>query len=240
MSYVMHVDVIMAAERGITQNEWLDSKHSFSFGSYHNLKRLNFGTLRVFNDDIVQPGKGFGTHAHENMEIVTIVLEGALEHKDSQGNHGILKPGDVQRMTAGTGIEHSEFNASQEKPLRFLQIWVYPKERNLQPGYEQKTIPLQKNSLQKIVAETPSETTLSIHQDATFYLGQFDSQQTIVHTTKSRKHCDYIFVIDGELALGDHLLKSGDSAEVTESDRLEMQTLESTKVLLIEVNVNTL
>ncbi|NGX47430.1 MAG: putative quercetin 2,3-dioxygenase, partial [Chlamydiae bacterium] len=138
MSYVMHVDVIASEERGITQNDWLDSKHTYSFGRYHNLSRLNFGTLRVFNDDIVQPGKGFAIHSHENMEIITIVLDGALEHKDNKGNHGILKPGDVQRMTAGTGIEHSEFNASQEEPVHFLQIWVYPKERDLKPSYEQK------------------------------------------------------------------------------------------------------
>ena len=240
MSYVMHVDVIASEERGITQNDWLDSKHTYSFGRYHNLSRLNFGTLRVFNDDIVQPGKGFAIHSHENMEIITIVLDGALEHKDNKGNHGILKPGDVQRMTAGTGIEHSEFNASQEEPVHFLQIWVYPKERDLKPSYEQKNFVLEKNTLKKIVSPVFSEDALFIHQDAVFFLGQFDAEKTIQHALKSRKHGDYVFVIDGKLALGDNVLQKCDSAQITQIDTLEMRTLEPTKILLIEVGVNTL
>jgi redox-sensitive bicupin YhaK (pirin superfamily) len=240
MSYVMHVDVIASEERGSTETDWLLSKHTYSFGSYHNLKRLNFGTLRVFNDDVVKPGKGFDTHRHQNMEIITLVLDGQLKHRDSHGNEGILAAGDVQRMTAGSGIEHSEFNNSQTNPVRFLQVWVYPKQRDLTPSYEQKKIETSHNTLTKIVAETPSETGLAIHQDATFYLGNFDAGQTVSHRIKSRAHGDYLFIIDGEVQLDDKLLKSGDSAQVTQLDTLEMQTKAATKFLLIEVSVNTL
>jgi len=240
MSYVMQVDVINSDERGCTETEWLLSKHTYSFGSYHNLKRLNFGTLRVFNDDIVQPGKGFGTHGHQNMEIITIVLDGKLEHKDSKGNLGTLEPGDIQRMTAGSGIEHSEYNGSKEDSARFLQIWVYPNQRNLEPAYEQKNFALEDNTLKKIVSETPDLAALSINQDASFYLGKFDAGQTIQHKIRSKAHGDYIFIIEGEVALGDKVLKAGDSAQVTQLDTLEMQTLSKAKFLLIEVSVNTL
>jgi len=236
----MQVDVINSDERGCTETEWLLSKHTYSFGSYHNLKRLNFGTLRVFNDDIVQPGKGFGTHGHQNMEIITIVLDGKLEHKDSKGNLGTLEPGDIQRMTAGSGIEHSEYNGSKENPARILQIWVYPNQRNLEPGYEQKKIALEDNTLKKIVSDTPDLEALAINQDASFYLGKFDAGQTIQHKIRSKAHGDYIFIIEGEVALGDKVLKAGDSAQVTQLDTLEMQTLSKAKLLLIEVSVNTL
>ncbi|MDN3506842.1 MAG: pirin family protein [Simkaniaceae bacterium] len=241
MSYTtMQVDVINSEERGCTETEWLLSKHTYSFGSYHNLKRLNFGTLRVFNDDIVQPGKGFGTHTHQNMEIITIVLDGKLEHKDSKGNEGTLEPGDIQRMTAGSGIEHSEYNGSKEDPARFLQIWVYPKERNLEPSYEQKNIALEDNTLTQIVSERPRSEALTIHQDASFFLGTFDANQTIQHKIRSKAHGVYIFLIGGEVELGDKILKAGDSAQITQLDTLELQTLKKAKLLLIEVSVNTL
>ncbi|NGX38311.1 MAG: putative quercetin 2,3-dioxygenase [Chlamydiae bacterium] len=242
MSYVMQVDRIDSEERGVTQNEWLQSKHTYSFGNYYNLKRLNFGTLSVFNDDIVEPGKGFKAHRHDNMEIITIVLDGALEHRDSSGHHGILKVGDVQRMTAGTGIEHSENNASLDTKAHFLQIWIYPQERDLEPGYELKTFTDEtfKNTLFPIISNIHSETALFIHQDATFYMGHFDANQTIQHRPSSKKYGDYLFVIEGEVQLGDSRFKAGDSAQITQTDQIEMQAKTASKILLIEVSVNTL
>ena len=242
MGFVMQVDVIDSENRGTTETDWLLSKHTYSFGRYHNLNRLNFGTLRVFNDDVVKPGKGFSTHRHENMEIITIVLSGALEHKDSAGNHGVIKPGDVQRMTAGSGIEHSEFNASKDEEVHFLQIWVYPEKRDLTPSYEQKNFSseLFHNKLIPIASRVSGENTLTVHQDATFYRGDFDAGQTLIHKPRSKSHGDYLFVIEGELKVGDTVLKTGDSAQITRADHIEGQALESSKVLLIEVNINTL
>ena len=242
MGYVMHIDVINSAERGVTHTDWLYSLHTYSFGQYQNLKRINFGTLRVVNEDTVEPGKGFGTHPHDNMEIVTIVLEGALEHKDSKGNHGVIKAGDVQRMTAGSGIQHSEFNASKDEKVHFLQIWIYPEKRNLEPGYEQKSFDKAKfkNTLYPIVSKIPSEQNLSIHQDATFYLGDFDKGLAVKHPLRTKKHGNYLLVIEGEVALGDITLGKGDSAQITEADAIEMKVLEKAKILLIEVSVSTL
>lgn len=241
MSYVMNVDYISSEDRGSTQTEWLESRHTYSFGHYHNLKRINFGTLRVFNDDLIKPARGFDTHSHENMEIITIVLEGSLEHKDSKGNQGILRPGDVQRMTAGTGIHHSEKNPSQDQTLHLLQIWIYPSERDLSPSYEQKNFSAETfhNTFKQIVSSKPSESSVFIHQDATFFLGEFEEGQIITHVPRSRKHGDYIFVIDGLIQIGDLTLKKGDSAQVTQIDSLEIKTLSKAKVLLIEVNVVT-
>ena len=143
----MRISVQRSAERGSTELGWLHSRHSFSFGNYFNSKRMGFGLLRVLNDDIVEPGKGFGTHFHDNSEIVSIVLEGALEHRDSMGNHGIIKAGEVQIISAGTGISHSEFNHSGREKVSFLQIWAMPKELNTAPSYEQKKFDLKKNEL---------------------------------------------------------------------------------------------
>jgi len=238
MAYVMHVEKIPSEERGITENEWLNSKHTFSFGQYYNTKRLNFGTLRVFNDDVIQPGKGFGMHSHDNMEVVTIVLSGVLEHRDSQGNIGQIKSGEIQRMTAGSGIKHSEYNASQTEPVHLLQIWVYPKERNLSPEYEQKSYKIVKNFFTKVISQ--NDGVMKINQDAEFLLGEFDAGHTIKYEPKSLMHGDYIFVIDGQIQLGGRVLKKGDSAQVTQVDQIEMQAEAPSKILLIEVDVNTL
>lgn len=239
----MLIDKIASEERGITSAKWLNSKHTYSFGNYYNLSRLNFGTLRVFNEDIIQPSRGFELHPHENMEIVTIVLQGQLEHTDSKGNTGFLKAGDVQRMTAGTGIEHSEKNASKEEPLHLLQVWIYPNERNLSPSYEQRNFPLDgfHNAFKQIVSSRPSASALTIHQDVTFYLGHFDTGQTLFHVPRNKKHGEYVFVIEGALNLAEGIvLHHGDSAQVTKIDSLEIQTLLPTKILIIEVNTNTL
>lgn len=242
MGSTTNLDVILSNERGLTENEWLISRHTYSFGRYYNLKRLNFGTLRVFNDDVIQPGRGFGTHPHDNMEIITIVLEGALQHKDSKGNEGVLKAGDVQRMTAGSGIEHSEFNASKKRPLRLLQIWIYPEERDLIPAYEQKHFSAEalQNQFKKIVGKSSASDELTIHQDASFYLGHFDANQDASHQLKSPKHGAYLFVVDGMIQLGDRTFNGGDSVQITGGDKIELMTKDQSKLLLIEVGINTL
>ncbi len=244
----MQVDVIHSEERGLTQTEWLNSRHSYSFGQYFNLNRLNFGTLRVFNDDIVEPGKGFGTHVHENMEIVTIVLSGILQHKDSKGNRGILKAGDVQRMTAGSGIKHSEMNGSKKEKVHFLQIWIHPEKRGLEPNYEQKNFPPEcfNDSFYPIVTQAPlpsikgEQEPLKIHQDATFYLGYFDPKRTIEHITRKKNRGVYLFVIEGKIAVGNQTLSRGDSAQITQSEAVQIETMALSKILLIEVDINTL
>lgn len=237
----MHMDKIPSEERGVTQNSWLNSRHTYSFGQYHNLQRLNFGTLRVFNDDIVAPGKGFSTHAHDNMEIITIVLKGSLEHKDSAGNQGVLKAYDVQRMTAGKGIKHSEINPSKSQELHFLQIWVYPEARDLEPSYQQKTFSSEelKNRLCPIVVPIESQDSIFIHQDARIYLGHLEEAMSVSHCPRTKKHGDYLFVIEGEVEVGGQNLKEGDSAQITNGDVFEIISLKEAKLLLIEVSVNT-
>lgn len=239
MAYIMHVEKIAAEHRGITKTDWLQSHHTYSFGLYQDPKRVNFGTLRVFNDDRVQPGKGFNTHSHNNMEIVTVVLSGSLKHKDSQGNEGILQPGDVQRMTAGSGIQHSEYNASETEPLHFLQIWIYPEKQNLAPGYQQKNFSskMYHNTFLPIVTQSQSEIALHIHQQATFYLGQFDQDHAVTHHLRSKNSGIYCFVIEGEIKIGGNILKQGDSAQISEVETLKISPSLPSKILMIEVNL---
>lgn len=237
----MEVELIASDERGVTETPWLLSHHSFSFGSYYNLKRINFGTLRVLNDDIVQPAKGFPLHHHDNMEIVTIVLEGALQHKDSAGHEGVITAGQVQRMSAGRGISHSEYNASTTEKVHFLQIWVFPRDRDLEPSYEQKSFTTADlhNQLYPIVKSVPGERALLIHQDATFYLGHIDAGKKVTHPLPKNKGA-YLFVIKGKLGLGDKLMKTGDAAQITLSDAVDLTTIERSEVLLIEVGLGAL
>jgi len=242
MHSVMEIEIIRSSDRGRTESEWLESRHLFSFGQYHNLQRINFGTLRVFNEDIVKPGKGFATHAHDNMEIVTIVLKGELKHKDNLGNEMILKKGDVQRMSAGSGIKHSEYNNSSTKKAHFLQIWVYPEERDMAPSYEQKHFtPKQlKNALFPIVSKIPEDRGLTIHQTATFFRADLDEGQGFVYTPVSKGNGDFLFVMGGEIALGDKVLKEGDTALISHPEQVQIEALCSSKILLIEVGLLTL
>lgn len=238
----MNIELIASSERGVTETPWLYSQHSFSFGNYYNLKRLNFGTLRVLNEDVVQPGKGFGTHEHDNMEIVTIVLKGALEHKDSMGNHGVIQAGQVQRMSAGKGITHSEFNASTTEKVHFLQIWVFPKVHDLQPSYEQRSFQGEElhNRLCPIVTSMPNERSLSIHQDAQFYLGKFDAGKEGKYPVSSKKRGVYFFVISGEVTVGDKRLKPGDAAQLTQLEEVQFKALAKSEILLIDVALQIL
>lgn len=233
----MKIEVHPSSERGIAEHGWLHSKHSFSFAGYYNPDRMGFGVLRVINEDVVEPGGGFGAHSHDNMEIVSIVLEGALEHKDSMGNRGIIPASDIQRMSAGTGITHSEFNHSKADVVHFLQIWVYPKERNIKPSYEQKSLSIEgrKNRLLPIVSGTKGGEAIYIHQDATFLLGSLDEEIMVSHKVNNPKHGVYVFVIRGGVSIDGKNLGDGDAAGVTDTDVVKIKASRETDVLMMEV-----
>lgn len=233
----MKIEIQSSSERGVAEHGWLHSKHSFSFADYYNPKRMEFGTLRVINEDIVEPGRGFGAHSHDNMEIVSIVLEGALEHKDSMGNHGIIPAGDIQRISAGTGITHSEFNHSKTDIVHFLQIWVYPKERDTKPSYEQRSFSLGggKNILLPVVSGAKSSEAIYIHQDAMFLLGHLDEGVTVSHKINDPKHGVYVFVIRGGIGIDGTNLGDGDAAGVTDTNVVKIKADKETDLLVIEV-----
>ena len=231
----MKISIERSDERGTTELGWLHSRHSFSFGNYHNPKRMGFGVLRVFNEDIVEPGKGFGTHFHDNFEIVSIILEGALEHKDSMSNHGIIPSGDIQRISAGTGISHSEFNHSSNEKVHFLQIWIEPNDRNIKPSYEQKSFLINKNRLVKVVSGIKNKDTIYIHQDANFSLGNFDKNKTISYKLNNSKHGVFVFVIEGKIEVDKSKLEKDDAAEITETEILKIKSNERSQILVIEV-----
>lgn len=196
-----------AEDRGGEQFGWLDSKHSFSFGHYYDPKHLGFSVLRVINDDTVAPGAGFDTHAHRDMEIISYVLEGSIEHKDSMGDHFVLPAGEVQRMSAGTGVTHSEFNHSQDKPLKFLQIWIRPKFTGIKPSYEQKAI-AQDGALTALVTPEGRDGSLTINQDASMYRLQLNEGESFDFDTSNR--AGYLHMINGSLDYADGTLQDGD------------------------------
>lgn len=230
---------IPARTRGLTKLEWLNSYHSFSFGEYYDPERMGFGQLRVLNDDTVAGGGGFPPHFHDNMEIVTIVLQGALEHKDSTGGQGLIKAGQMQRMSAGKGIQHSEFNASQTDPVHFLQIWVMPKERDLTSDYEQKEFAsvLNPNQFSLIVAPEKNESALFIHQDVRFYLGRLEQGSKAELALSSPKNGIYAFLIEGEVQLDGGTLGPGDAGTLTGAKQLRAAALKSSLLLVIETPV---
>jgi redox-sensitive bicupin YhaK (pirin superfamily) len=233
----MKIEIHPSSERGVAEHGWLHSKHSFSFAEYYNPNRMGFGVLRVINEDIVEPGRGLSAHSHDNMEIVSVVLDGALEHKDSMGNHGIIPAGDIQRMSAGTGVTHSEFNHSKTDVVHFLQIWVYPKERNIKPSYEQRSFPpeLRKNKLLPVVSGIKSEGSVYIHQDAAFLIGSLDEGVTVSHGINSPNHGVYVFVIKGGINIDGKNLGDGDAAGITDTDVVKIKANKETDVLVIEV-----
>jgi quercetin 2,3-dioxygenase len=226
-----------AKERGHANHGWLDSYHSFSFGQYDDPKKVHFGALRVLNDDSVAGGGGFGAHPHDNMEIVSIPLEGALTHKDSTGNEGIIRKGDVQIMSAGSGLRHSEYNASSTEMARFLQIWVFPKLKNIKPVYGQKTFDIRdrNNKWQVVVSPDATDQALYINQDARFSLVHLDEGKSISYETKFSNSGIYLFVIDGEIKVGDQILLKRDALGLTEADHLEIIASKNADVLAIEV-----
>lgn len=229
-----------ADTRGFAEHGWLTARHTFSFADYSDPERTRFGLLRVLNDDIVQPGKGFGMHPHDNMEIVTIPIEGALEHKDNMGNGSVIRPHDIQIMSAGTGVYHSEFNHSRNEPVNLLQIWIFPKERNIAPRYDQKTYHPESlhNRFQLLVSPKEDPSVLWINQDAWFSLGQFDAGRHIHYAWQSKGHGLYIFVIDGKVKVAGETLNPRDGLGVWETEQLSFEMVENSRVLLIEVPMN--
>lgn len=232
----MTFEIHRAKDRGSADYDWLHTHYSFSFSNYYNPKRMGFGALRVLNDDIIDAGAGFETHPHDNMEIVTIVLEGSVKHKDSMGNEGIIPAGDIQRMSAGTGILHSEANASKTQALQLLQIWVVPQKRNISPSYEQKTfLPAdRKNRLQPVVAPQ-TKGALAIHQDARFYLSSLEKGNEVVHEIKSANHGVFLFVIKGTVDVSGEVLHERDSIEIIKEKEVKIKTVIDSELLLIEV-----
>lgn len=230
-----------ANTRGYADHGWLKSRHTFSFANYHNPERMHFGVLRVLNDDIVDAGRGFGTHPHDNMEIISIPLEGDLEHKDSMGNTTVIKNGDVQVMSAGTGVFHSEFNKNQDKLVKFLQIWVYPNKRNVTPRYDQISLDIaaRKNKFQQILSPDPNDEGVWIHQDAWFHMGNFDQGISSSYTLKKKGNGVYVFVIKGGVIIDTQQLEAKDGFGIWNVDQFDIQsTASDTELLVMEIPLN--
>ncbi len=224
--------------RGHANHGWLESYHSFSFASYYNPERMNFGVLRVLNDDRVNQGMGFGTHPHENMEIISIPLEGDLEHKDSMGNTTVIKQGDVQIMSAGTGIYHSEYNKNKDKLTKFLQIWIIPNKQNVTPRYDQITLDLKDrhNKLQQILSPNPEDAGVWIYQDAWFHMGKFDLGFKTNYHLKKDGNGVYVFVLTGDVKIDEQLLNQRDALALTDINSFTLESLsQDAEVLIIEV-----
>lgn len=237
-SKVMKTVLHKANTRGHANHGWLNTYHSFSFASYHNPERMNFGVLRVLNDDEVAPGMGFGTHGHRNMEIISIPLEGDLEHKDSMGNTTVIKQGDIQAMSAGTGVQHSEKNKNRDQKVKFLQIWIIPNKKNVEPKYDQITLDPEslKNSFRQIVSPNPDDDGVWIHQDAWFHIGTFDSGEETVYKLKDASNGVYIFVLEGGCLVNGQELERRDGFGLWETDTLNFSIAENeSKILLMEV-----
>lgn len=227
-----------ANTRGEANHGWLHSFHSFSFASYYNPERMNFGVLRVLNDDTVSGGMGFGTHPHDNMEIISIPLEGDLEHKDSMGNTTVIRNGDIQVMSAGTGIQHSEYNKNQNETVKFLQIWVFPNKKNVTPRYDQITLDKndRHNKLQQILSPNPEDEGVWIHQDAWFHMGDFENGKTATYTIKKSGNGVYAFVLKGQFTINNTELNKRDGLGLTGIDTVDIVSASNdASILLMEV-----
>ncbi len=223
--------------RGLADHGWLKSRHTFSFADYYNPERMNFGLLRVLNDDIVTPSMGFGTHPHENMEIISIPLSGALRHQDSMGNKHIISTGEVQIMSAGSGITHSEYNDSSSEDVNFLQIWVLPKEKDITPRYDQKLFDEgnRKNRFQLLVAPENSEETVLINQDAWFSLADIEAEKQVVYEKNDKKNGVYFFVIEGNVNIDGNAVKKRDGLGIVDGKTYPIVAQSKAQILAIEV-----
>ncbi len=226
-----------AATRGLADIGWLKSFHTFSFSNYYDPERMNFGVLRVLNDDTVASGMGFGTHGHQNMEIISIPLEGDLEHQDSMGNKTVIKNGDIQVMSAGTGIKHSEYNRNLDSLVKFLQIWVIPNQENVTPRYDQITLNPEdrKNKLQQILSPNPEDEGVWIHQNAWFHLGQLDKDFGTTYTFKKKGNGVYAFVLKGDLTINGQELNTRDGFGLWNIDQIDIKASTDAEILLMEV-----
>jgi redox-sensitive bicupin YhaK (pirin superfamily) len=234
MKTVLH----KANTRGHADHGWLDSWHTFSFAGYYDESRMHFGALRVLNDDTVAPGMGFGKHPHDNMEIISIPLEGDLEHGDSMGNTAIIKQGDVQAMSAGTGIVHSEKNANDDAPVKFLQIWVFPNKRNVDPRYDQKTFTAEEKKDKLLTVLSPigsADGGIQIHQDAWFSLGNLTKDTTHTYQLKKEGNGVYAFLIEGDVTINDIVVNKRDGLGISETNQLTITANNDAQLLLMEV-----
>ena len=226
-----------AKTRGNANHGWLNANHSFSFANYHNPERMNFGALRVLNDDTIAAGMGFGTHPHENMEIITIPLEGDLEHKDSMGNIGVINEGEIQVMSAGTGVHHSEYNKNANQAVKVLQLWVFPKKQNVTPRYDQMSVrDLKKpNDFYQVLSPNSEDAGMWVHQDTWFHLGEFDVEKSLDYTLKKPGNGVYVFVIEGSFNVEGENLKKRDAIGIWETETINFTVQSESKVLLVEV-----
>lgn len=226
-----------ADTRGYANHGWLKSHHTFSFANFYDPNRIHFGALRVLNDDEVKGGMGFGAHPHDNMEIVSIVLDGALEHRDNTGKQEVIRKNDVQIMSAGTGVVHSEFNASKTDDVNFLQIWIIPAERNVTPRYDQKTFDpaARENALQVVVSPDKTADALWLHQEAWFTLGKFDAGKTVDITPKAAGIGSYLFLLSGEIKVDGEVLQTRDAIGLSEYDKANIEVIKPAEFLLIDI-----
>ncbi len=236
MKTILH----QANTRGHANHGWLDTSHTFSFAHYYDPTRMNFGVLRVLNDDYVDGGRGFGTHPHDNMEIISIPLSGDLEHKDSMGNKTVIKQNDIQILNAGTGISHSEYNKNTDKKVNFLQIWVFPKFKGIVPSYGQITLKPEEriNKLQTVVSPTKTDSSVWINQDAWFHLGSLKKEFKTEYTIKQKDNGVYAFVIDGEATINGQKLSKRDGLGVWETDKLSILADKDSEILLMDIPMN--
>ncbi len=230
------IQIRKAAERGVAEHGWLHSRFSFSFAGYFDPKHMGFRSLRVINDDIIEPAEGFGTHPHENMEIISYVVEGALEHKDSMGNGSVIRPNDVQRMSAGSGVTHSEFNPLKDQPMRLLQIWIKPDKINVEPSYEEKTYtPEHKTNTLKLVASPDGEEgSVSINADTRLYASILEPGAELVKPGDGSRHV-WIQVVNGKLTVDGEVLGTGDGAAIENAHDLTFQGLEKSEILVFDL-----
>lgn len=237
MNTILH----KANTRGHANHGWLDTNHTFSFAHYHDPARIQFGALRVLNDDFVEGGKGFGTHPHDNMEIISIPLSGDLEHKDSMGNVAVIKQNDVQIMSAGTGIYHSEYNKNRDKAANFLQIWVFPKEKNVEPRYDQVTLKPEDrvNKLQQIVSPTKDDEGVWINQDAWFHLGNLKKGFQTDYAVRRKGNGVYAFVINGDVTINGQSLNKRDGLGIWDTDKLSITADNDVELLLMDIPMVT-
>ncbi len=230
------IKVRKANERGLTRTGWLESHHSFSFGNYFDSNNMGFSDLRVINEDFVKEGTGFGTHSHRDMEIITYVLNGTIQHRDSTGGQGLIKPGEFQRMTAGTGVSHSEFNHSKVDPVHFLQIWILPEKEGLKPGYEQKAFPVEERTgkFALVASRDGRDGSLKIHQDAALYVGNIEAGAEISKAIGPARHV-WLQVARGSVTIGGQELSAGDGASISEEAAISLKAIADAEVLLFDL-----
>lgn len=233
----MKFEVHHSETRGHANHGWLDAYHSFSFASWYNKDRINFGALRVLNDDTVAPSMGFSMHPHDNMEIITIPLQGQIKHQDSMGHSAVIEAGEIQVMSAGSGIYHSEINPNREVPLKLFQIWIFPNKRGVEPRYDQQKIDLKsvKNNWRQLVSPHPDDEGSWIHQDAWISMGEFDKDAIVKINSRSSKHGAYLLVVEGELRFSDEILSRRDALAIEEFENFEVKITKDSKLLLLEV-----